>query len=302
MIKIDPQDAFGPYVLVTPAKDEEQYISATIDSVISQKPPPSEWVIVDDSSSDRTAEIGEEAARAYPWIRVIRRPSSGKRDFTAVVKAIETGLDSINYRNHEFVGFLDADVVLPPGYFRALLEGFVQNHRLGLSGGLVVDPDEKIPRIPNNLQDVPGAVQFFRRECLEAIGALIPIPAGGWDMLTCACSRMMGWETRLMVNLIVRHLKPRNAGISGRTKRFFDFGQRDRALYYHPLFELLKCLSRIKDRPLLIGSLFWWMGYLYASFKGLRGPVPPALISHIRQEQRERIKALFRSPLKRLYT
>ena len=45
------------YVIITPAKNEESYIEKTIESVLSQTVRPSKWIIVDDASTDRTAEI-----------------------------------------------------------------------------------------------------------------------------------------------------------------------------------------------------------------------------------------------------
>jgi cellulose synthase/poly-beta-1,6-N-acetylglucosamine synthase-like glycosyltransferase len=45
------------YVFITPAHNEEQFIELTIQSVIYQTILPKKWVIVDDGSNDRTAEI-----------------------------------------------------------------------------------------------------------------------------------------------------------------------------------------------------------------------------------------------------
>ena len=45
------------YVIVTPVRDEEKHIEATIDAVAGQTIRPAEWVIVNDGSSDRTGDI-----------------------------------------------------------------------------------------------------------------------------------------------------------------------------------------------------------------------------------------------------
>jgi glycosyltransferase involved in cell wall biosynthesis len=47
-----------PFVLITPAHNEEALIKKTIESVISQTMLPMRWVIVDDGSTDSTAAIG----------------------------------------------------------------------------------------------------------------------------------------------------------------------------------------------------------------------------------------------------
>ena len=67
------------YVIITPVRDEEKYIEATIESVRRQTILPSEWVIVDDGSTDRTGEILDRIAAQLPWMRVIHRTNRGFR-------------------------------------------------------------------------------------------------------------------------------------------------------------------------------------------------------------------------------
>jgi len=47
------------YVLITPAHNEEAFIQKTLDSMVAQTLLPERWVIVDDGSTARTAEIVE---------------------------------------------------------------------------------------------------------------------------------------------------------------------------------------------------------------------------------------------------
>ncbi len=54
------------YVLITPAHNEEAFIQKTLDSMVAQTVLPERWVIVDDGSTDRTAEIVE----SYAWSAV----------------------------------------------------------------------------------------------------------------------------------------------------------------------------------------------------------------------------------------
>ena len=49
------------------------FIAKTLDSMVAQTLLPERWVIVDDGSTDHTAEIVESYARRYPWIELIRR-------------------------------------------------------------------------------------------------------------------------------------------------------------------------------------------------------------------------------------
>lgn len=67
------------YVVITPVRDEEEYIEGTIDSILHQTILPAEWVIVDDGSRDRTGSIADRYAAQYSWIRVVHRENRGFR-------------------------------------------------------------------------------------------------------------------------------------------------------------------------------------------------------------------------------
>jgi biofilm PGA synthesis N-glycosyltransferase PgaC len=54
------------YVLVTPARNEQDFIELTIRSMVAQTVKPLKWVIVSDGSTDRTDEIVEGYAANHP--------------------------------------------------------------------------------------------------------------------------------------------------------------------------------------------------------------------------------------------
>lgn len=284
------------YVLVTPAKNEEMTIGLTIESVVQQTVQPAAWVIVSDGSTDRTDEIVRSAHRAHPWISLLTLAHRADRNFAAVVRATEAGIRALPTTTYGFIGLLDADVQFGAAYFGTLLEEFATNPRLGLAGGVVIDVGLRKDVLPRNRRDVPGAVQFFRRECFESLGGLLAIPEGGWDALTCARARMQGFETRLVTRLVVDHLKPRNIAEGSALRRVWQLGVRDYALGYHPLFELLKCLARAFERPTIVGSLARWTGYCCAVFRQQPRLVPPALLAFVRREQMGRMFPRLVSP------
>ena len=80
------------YVIVTPIRDEEEFIEATIASVRGQSVTPAEWIIVNDGSSDRTGEIIDRYAAQVPWIRVVHRTNRGfRKSGGGVVEAFYDG-------------------------------------------------------------------------------------------------------------------------------------------------------------------------------------------------------------------
>ncbi len=280
------------YVLITPVRDEAATIGLTIESVLKQSVLPSEWVIVSDGSTDITDEIVRQACESHPWIRLLPLAPRPGRSFAAVVHNTETGIRYLSCGDYGYLGLLDADVTFQADYFEQLLKRFGVNPKLGLAGGVVIDVGLPRDRFPKNRNDVPGAVQFFRRECFDRLGGLIPIPEGGWDGMTCAMARMNGYETRLFTDLVVDHLKPRNISEGGVVRRKWQMGQRDYAAGYHPLFETVKCIGRLADAPPVVGAMAWWVGYCMAFIKNRHRVIPQAVVEHVQQEQWQRLRAL----------
>ena len=277
------------YVLVTPVKNEATLIGRTIASVVGQTVLPSEWIIVSDGSTDGTDEIVAEAATVHPWIKLERMPPREGRCFAAVVRVTEHGIRCLSCTEYGFLGLLDSDVTFQDCYFEQLICRFEAEPALGLAGGVVIDIGLPCDRFPRNKQYVPGAVQFFRRECFEKIGGLVPIPEGGWDGMTCAMARMHGYDTKLFTDLVVDHLKPRNISQGGVVRRKWQMGLRDYAAGYHPLFETVKCFSRLNDRPFVIGAVAWWIGYLMAAVHRRPRVISPELVAYVQKEQIERL-------------
>jgi glycosyltransferase involved in cell wall biosynthesis len=286
-------DAGRRYVLITPAKNEERLIGETLDSVIRQTVRPAQWVIVSDGSSDRTDAIVLAAAADHPWIKLLPLPPRVGRNFAAVVHATEAGVRALDVHDYTYIGLLDSDLRFQADYFERVLEAFEASPKLGLAGGVAIDIGLSKERLPRNRQDVPGALQFFRRSCFEGLGGLIAIPEGGWDALTCARARMLGYETRLLTHLIVDHLKPRNVAEGGIFRRKWQMGVRDYALGYHPLFEFVKCTARLREPPFIIGASSWWIGYGCAILQRRPRLIPADLLAFVRAEQKQRLLRTF---------
>jgi glycosyltransferase involved in cell wall biosynthesis len=86
---------------VIPAYNAERFISQPIQSILAQTFEVTEIIVVDDGSSDHTAE----AAARFPRTRVIRRPNGGQ------AAARNTG---VNAASGEWIAFLDHDDLWEP--------------------------------------------------------------------------------------------------------------------------------------------------------------------------------------------
>jgi poly-beta-1,6-N-acetyl-D-glucosamine synthase len=278
------------YVLITPVRNEEGTIEITIQSVVSQTLLPREWVIVSDQSTDSTDLIVRRYETRHEFLRLVRVERASQRSFASVVHATETGLRALQNRDYEYVGLLDADVRFKADYYETLIGRFAEDPNLGLAGGLVLDlVDGKLRRHRQYLRDVAGATQFFRRDCFASLGGLVAIPEGGWDAITCMMARMNGYRTATFPDLVVEHLRPRNAAEGNMVRRYWQLGIRDYALGGHPLFEVFKCLSRSFQFPPLIEAGVRFAGFAWCILVGRKRSVPAKILRRIQDEQMKRI-------------
>src|ERR1700743_3474014 len=125
-----------PYVIITPARDEERHIEKTILSVVAQTIRPTQWIIVNDGSSDATGSIIDRYAKLYSWIVAHHRPNRGFREAgSGVMRTFYDGYELINTPDWEFLVKLDADLKFDPDYFERCFMEFERNPQLGIGGG-----------------------------------------------------------------------------------------------------------------------------------------------------------------------
>ena len=288
------------YVLVTAAHNEEAFIETTILSIVLQTLPPAEWVIVDDASTDRTAEIVRIYACEHSFIHLLRLPGGHPPDFAAQVHAINAGLNLLKATAYEFVGNVDADISFVPSYFERLLEKFRGNVNLGLAGGFLQEKEGarfKL-RSGNTSGSVPHGIQFFRRECFQAVQGYAPFKYGAPDWHAEVCARMKGWHVRAFPDLKAFHHRS-TGSVSGLVNYFYRSGLSAYSLGSDPLFEILKSLHRFKERPRIVGGLARLAGFATGYLQGEQREASHQFMEFLRQEQRERLFLVFRNALTR---
>jgi glycosyltransferase involved in cell wall biosynthesis len=89
--------------IIIPAFNAEKYIAESVESVLAQSHPVVECIVVDDGSTDRTAEIVESFGDR---VRLVRQANAERSAARNAGLALASG---------EYVGFLDADDLLLPG-------------------------------------------------------------------------------------------------------------------------------------------------------------------------------------------
>jgi poly-beta-1,6-N-acetyl-D-glucosamine synthase len=282
------------YVVISPVRDEGQYIAGTIQSVIRQTMRPTEWIIVDDGSHDETGRIIDRYAKQYPWIVALHRADRGRRLAGAgVMEAFHYGYEHLQCQDWEFLGKLDGDVSLEASYFEACIRRFAEDVKLGICGGvLYFEKNGHLQLDKQPRHHVRGALKLYRRSCWAEIGGLIRSP--GWDTVDEIHAQMLGWQTRSFSDLKVIHHRPAGAA-AGTWRDNVKNGCADYVSGYHPLFIFFKCLKRMFQKPYIIKSFAHAYGYASGYVKRMPRGGNKELIQFLRSQQMRRLLFLLPS-------
>jgi biofilm PGA synthesis N-glycosyltransferase PgaC len=272
------------YVLITPVRDEQEFLPRTIASVVAQTILPREWIIVDDGSKDRTGEIIADATRQYPWIRGVKRQDRGHRKWGAgIIEAFYDGYNALTFKDWDFMCKLDGDLSFEPGYFEATFRKFAEDPKLGIGGGMLYHVEDGVKSLETHpLFHVRGGAKIYRRECWEAIGGLWVGP--GSDTLDDVKANMLGWHSASFTDILINHHRWTGASF-GKWGGITKNGKTDYVSGYHPLFVMAKCIKRLFDRPYVLGSLALAYGYVAARLEKMPQVDDPKLIEYLQSQQ-----------------
>jgi poly-beta-1,6-N-acetyl-D-glucosamine synthase len=286
------------YVLITPARNEAQFIELTIQSVVAQTVRPLKWVIVSDGSTDGTDEIVSRYALDHPWIELVRMPERRERHFAGKVHAFRAGHAVVKDLDYSVIGSMDADISFDDEYFSFLLGKLAEDPALGLVGTPFKDDSMYDYRFVS-IEHVSGACQLFRRECFEEIGGYVPAKSGGIDHIAVLTARMKGWKTRTFTEKVCLHHRKMGSAGRGPVEAKFRVGRLDYALGGHPVWEIFRTAYQMTKRPHVIGGLALMAGYVTASIQRAERPVSRELVEFRRREQMGRLRSFLsgrRSP------
>lgn len=257
------------YVIIMPSRDEERYIQNTLRSIASQTILPTECVIVDDGSLDATSAIADDAAAKYPWATAVHREDRGDRKVGGgVVEAFYAGYDTLRTQDYHYICKVDADVTIPNDYFENIMQKMEQDPRLGSASGKVFNPSQgKLFEERIIDEQVSGAVRFYRRQCFEDIGGLVP--AVMWDGIDFHRARMCGWKTRSFRDKNLRILHHRLMGSSYRNVYHgrLRWGHGQWFMGTHPLYIIASGVYRMRERPFIMGGLLIIAGFFAGMIK-----------------------------------
>jgi glycosyltransferase involved in cell wall biosynthesis len=282
------------YVLITPARNEAQFIELTIKSVVAQTVRPLKWVIVSDGSTDGTDDIVSRYAADHPWIELIRMPERPERHFAGKVYAFNAGYTRVKDLEYGVIGSLDGDISFDQGYLSFLLLKLAEDPTLGLVGTPFKDgAGQTYDYRFASIEHVSGACQLFRRKCFEEIGGYVPVKGGSIDHIAVVSARMRGWKTRTFTDKVCLHHRKMGTAQDGVLMARFKNGKQDYSVGNHPLWELFRAVYQMTKKPFVLGGLMLLSGYFWALLRREERPVTHELVTFYRREQMRRLKRLF---------
>lgn len=283
---------------ICPFLNEERFLGEFLESVAGQLRPPDRLLLVDDGSTDQSKEVAKDFAFRHPFATVLERPvRPPERDRLASAPellAFQWALDGFR-GDYDVVVKLDGDIRLTPSVFAEMERRFCHDRTLGIAGPYLQAPrpDGRLEREPCPPYHVRGAVRFYRRECYEQI---LPLPATlGWDTIDEVTARMNGWRTASfdVPGGDPVHLRSTGAH-DGLVRSWRRLGWGAYAYGAHPLHVVMGALARVGERPPVLGSCNYLIGWVGAWARR----VPRAernVRVYVRREQLERLRSRLRS-------
>ncbi len=261
----------------------------TLDSVISQTITPAKWIIVDDGSTDSTADILREYAKKHDFIEVVTRKNRGHRSVgPGVIEAFYAGYNKVNLMDYQYICKLDLDLIMPPGYFEIMIKKMEERPRLGtFSGKTYYIHKETGEHICEGMGDESsiGATKFYRVSCFKQIGGFVRQVM--WDGIDSHRCRLFGWlaESKDEDDTRFIHLRPMGSSqkgiLTGRIRH--GFGQ-----YFMGtgiVYMLAATVYRLKHPPYIVGALAMLWGYIHSFFTRVKRLDDPEMVKLMRRYQ-----------------
>ena len=258
------------YLIISPCRDEAEFVQHTIDSIAAQTVLPAKWVVVDDGSRDETPAILARATARLPFLQVVRREDRGHRAVgPGVIDAFYHGLSQVDLADYDYVCKLDCDLEFGPRYFARTLEHFEADPWLGSFSGKLYFREANGRLVPERTGDENsvGAAKFYRVACFQEIGGFVREVC--WDGIDGHMSRVKGWVAHSRDEPELRIVELRQMGSShhglwtgrkrwGRGKYFMGSA---------PYYMAAVSLYRLFEKPYLVSGLGILAGYIQAGFE-----------------------------------
>jgi glycosyltransferase involved in cell wall biosynthesis len=194
-------------------RDRERYVGEAITSALVQTVPPREVIVVDDGSTDGTAEV----VRSFDGVRLLTQPPLGVGPARNAALEASTG---------EFLGYLDADDIWEPHKLEVQLEAFARDPSLDLVFGHMRRFMDGVPEdLSEPIPAVLGGSLLFRRSAAERVGPFPTDVRVGEFLDWIMRARDLGLRESLLPDVVLRR-REHSSNITRREQApFGDFAR-----------------------------------------------------------------------------
>ena len=233
---------------IIPARNESEFLGKTLDGLKNQTLPLTRIILVDDGSTDDTANIAKKFE-----IEILNLKNRGFRATGEPILAevINKGLKKIHENECQYIMILGADHVLSSDYVSIIIKEMEENDLVIASG--IIDGEPQRDTSPR------GSGRIIRYDFWKKHGLEYP----SW----------YGFESYIVYKALVENYKInviRSAHSwsqrkTGKTTNYKNYGKAMRALGYHPLYAMGRILFMLFKNPK--SSIEMFFGFLDFSVK-----------------------------------
>lgn len=260
------------YVIISPVRDEAEFLPRVIRAMENQTIQPQEWVVVDDGSTDGTWDLLEDAAARNPWMNIVRKPDRGERSVgPGVVEAFYYGYERMQSEDYDYIAKMDGDIEFSSKYVETLIGYFEKDQFLGSASGKVFLPvGSQLKEERTSDEMTVGAFNFYRAQAFEDIGGFVREVM--WDGIAYHRARISKWRTMSINDPTLNLLHKRLMGSSHKSILHgrFRWGKGQYFMGTHPLYLLAIVVYRMFERPFLVGGLGILTGYVMSALSGMK--------------------------------
>lgn len=273
------------YWVAVVARNAAERLPSTLDSVLHQASKPKRIIVVDDGSTDATAEILEHYTKQYSrMVSCLTLPDNGY-DIRRVPRNINLAWKTAeeNGLTTEYFMISGDDCSYQSNYASTLVDRMIAEPNVVVASGQ--------PRSGANgaLEHVPsGSGRMIRCSFWREVGGGYPFKAG-WESWLLYRALEKAYQVKLYDEVAFEHMRPRGA-----KHQFIYWGAAMQTLGYHPLYAIGRIAKNTALHSISIkGSMNMLRGFIQAQLGSADvfiSPFDSSLRNFVYREQVQWIK------------
>lgn len=230
------------FLIIIPAHNEENNLPFTLDSLQRQSCKDFKTVIVNDGSTDKTAEVIRKYTEEDFRFTTVNLQKSVHQPGSKVINAFKKGLETQDLNEFDIICKFDSDVIFPENYLEKIEESFLSNPDYGLVGGLlyIEKNGSWVYEGNSNKHHVRGPLKAYRKESyLQMNGVRETL---GWDNIDAILLQNLGWKEVVLPELHVKLIKIKGADYTIKPAEYYG-----KYFYFLGLNRFLAYIASFKE-------------------------------------------------------